>query len=565
MEGSQERGRHASQGQAAGSETTLAAETFPDPGRSAEAQGVQDPVAQLEVLRRVCHGFASATTVDEVAASLGFWIRASVGADQATFRLLVPDSGGRLRTVASNEASEGGRKRSVRRRIVFRSKRAAFLSLNGPSHATLGFFPLVSQGEPVGMLEVTAPGPAIEARKDTLLAVASQVAIALRNSRERSLVERQASPTIGFMELVRDLVTAPTARPATAIAVRLCFEQLEVPVCGWAMADNRSRLELTAVRGLDPQTRRNLRRLMGIISPPAHQSPRERRRLTGTFAEATGTSGEVTVADAGDALLFIGGRSAVHQPFVDNLVALLQDTLRNIAVTAQAERRNRHLDLGIAWTAHELRRPLLALRFLMGSVLNDRASGRTDKGIKLLQRQLDELVKGIDGMLQWATGGRPSRSRSFELVCVVQGVVDAFRVERGRGRLRLRKSPPVMVEGDPFQIQHAIENLVVNALNFSPADSKVDVGVDLDEEGVTVTLQDHGPGIPAAYRDAIFDPFVRVGTSRQPRGGQGLGLFIARQIVEGHGGALWLEPARKGATFRLRLPRVVARRQDFAS
>lgn len=542
----------------------VAVGSIPEAGTSGMRR-FRDPGVQLDVLRRICHAFTSATTVDEVAASVGFWIRAAVGTDLATFRLLVPDSAGRLRSVASTEASEAGRKRSARRRIVFHARQPAYFSLNRPLGTTLGLFPLISRGEPVGILEVTAPDPAIEARRETLLAVASQVAIALRNARERSLLERQGRPTIGFMELVRDLVTAPTPKRAIASAARLCFEQLEVPVCGWGIAEDRSRLHLTAVRGLDPQTRREVKRGLRMISPWSQQSHQERERLISAFAEATGASSGVTVADAGDALLLIAGRSPVGQPFIDNLVALLRDTVRNMAVTAQAERRNRELDLGIAWTAHELRRPLLALRFLMVSVLKEDASDRTEEGIKLLQRQLDELVKGIDGMLRWATGGRPTSNRTFELVRLVQGVVDAFRVERGRGRLRLRTSPPVSVQGDPFQIQHAIENLVVNALNFSPSDSDVEVGIDLDEEGVTVTVQDQGPGIPAAYRDAIFDPFVRVAAGRQPRGGQGLGLFIARQIVEGHGGALWLEAARKGATFRFRLPRVASGSRVFAS
>jgi signal transduction histidine kinase len=272
----------------------------------------------------------------------------------------------------------------------------------------------------------------------------------------------------------------------------------------------------------------------------------------------------VTVGDAGDALLLIAGRSPAREPFVNNLVALLRETLRNMAVTAQAERRNRELDLGIAWTAHELRRPMLGLRFLLASVLQE-TNGGTAEGIELLKQQLDELVRGVDGMLQWAMGGPPVHSQSLDLARVAQGVVDGFPLEKGKERLRLAKSPSVMVRGDPAQIQHAIENLVVNAVTYSPADTEVGIAIDADEEGVTVTVEDQGPGIPAAYRDAIFDPFVRVGAGHQPRGGQGLGLFIAKQIVEGHGGLLWLEPGRKGATFRLRLPREASGSRRFAS
>jgi signal transduction histidine kinase len=531
---------------------------------TARSAGTPNPAAQLDVLRRLSHAFSSATSIGEVARSVGSWVLEATGSNRTSFRLLVPDAGGRLRTVASDEASPGGRKLSAQRRAVFREKRPVFISLNSPGGPTIGLFPLVSRGEAVGVLEITAPGTAIEDRRDTLLAVASQVAIALRSARERSLLERQHNPMIGFMELVRELVTAPTPKRAIAVAARLCFEHLDVPVAGWGMAEDRSRLDLTAVRGLDPQARRELKRAMRAMPPWDHQSLAQREHHVRTFAQAASASSGVTVGNAGDALLLIGGRSRARQPFVDNLVALLRDTLRNMAVTAQAERRNKELDLGIAWTAHELRRPMLGLRFLLASVLQESNSG-TEEGIQLLKSQLDELVKGVDGMLRWAMGGPPVRSQWFDLARVAQSMLEAFPPEQGRERLRLERSPSVMVEGDPAQLRHAIENLVVNAVTYSPAETEVRIAIEEDEEGVTVTVQDQGPGIPAAYRDAVFDPFVRVGTGHQPRGGQGLGLFIAKQIIEGHGGSLWLEPGRKGATFRIRLPRGVSGSRRFAS
>jgi signal transduction histidine kinase len=515
------------------------------------------------VLRRLCHAFTSATSVDEVAHSIGSWVRAAAGSDQATFRLLLPDAGGRLRTVASNEATDGGRKRSARRRAAFHENKPAFHSLNHPAGMVRGLFPLVSRGERVGMLEITAPGHAIDASRETLIALASQTAIALRNARERAALERQGNPLNGFIERVRDLVAAPTPKRAIAVAVRLCFEQLQVPVAGWGMADDRSRLELTSVRGLDPDSRRELKRAMRAIAPWRHQSVNERDRKIAGFAEACGTSNGVRVGDAGDALLLIAAGSA-GDPFIDNVVALLSETMRNLAITAQAERRNRELNLGIAWTAHELRRPLLALRLLTGSVLEEHPTGNGE-GVRLLQRQLDELVKGVDGMLQGAMGEPPVRSRPFDLVHIVKEVVATAYLSNGHKRVQVADSPAVIVRGDPSQVRHAVENVVVNALTYAPDDTEVRIGIEPDEESVTVSIQDQGPGVPSAYRDSIFDPFVRVAAGHQPRGGQGLGLFIARQIAEGHGGSLWLEPGRSGATFQLRLPRQLNRGERFAS
>jgi signal transduction histidine kinase len=110
------------------------------------------------------------------------------------------------------------------------------------------------------------------------------------------------------------------------------------------------------------------------------------------------------------------------------------------------------------------------------------------------------------------------------------------------------------VYGDAAQLRHAIDNIVRNALIYSPPDSPVAITIESEAGAVTVTVTDHGPGVPAAYRETIFDSFVRAGRGRHARGGHGLGLFIARQVVERHGGSIWLEPQRTGAMFRLRLP-----------
>jgi signal transduction histidine kinase len=525
-------------------------------GTSNGHPGPQESMVQLDLLQRLCHAFSSATTVEELGEWLRPWVREATGWHRSTFCLLLPDAGGRLRTVAASEASEGGRKRSARRRQAFRERRPLSLALPHPQGWRLALFPLVSRGEPVGVLEVAAPEEALEGRRDVLAALASQTAIAVRHVRERAFLERQGQPATGFMDLVRQMVGAPTAKRAAAVAARLCFELMEVPVGAWGVSEDRSRLELTALRGIDPDARQRLRRSMRAIPAWTHLSGADRDRYVASFGEIAGAGNEVAVGDAGEALLLIAGGSRAFGPFVDHLVGLLRDVLRNLAVTARAERRNRDLDMGIAWTAHELKRPMLAVRFLLLSVAEQRSARGIEKAIELLTRQLDELVKGVDGMLRWAMGEPPSLARPVDLVRVVGSVVEAMRMGNGSDRVRFQlSSPDVVVQGDPSQLQHAIENLVVNALTYSPPDTDVKVAVEAADDDATVTVADQGPGIPAAYRDTIFDPFVRVAARGTPRGGQGLGLFIAKQIVEGHGGELWLESGRKGATFRVRLPR----------
>ena len=97
-------------------------------------------------------------------------------------------------------------------------------------------------------------------------------------------------------------------------------------------------------------------------------------------------------------------------------------------------------------------------------------------------------------------------------------------------------------------------NVVRNALGYSPPTTPVTVCVETDGDVARVLVRDRGPGIPAAERHLIFDPFARGGAADGGRGGKGLGLFIARRVVEAHGGVIGLRPVRPGAEFCIELP-----------
>jgi two-component system sensor histidine kinase KdpD len=99
-----------------------------------------------------------------------------------------------------------------------------------------------------------------------------------------------------------------------------------------------------------------------------------------------------------------------------------------------------------------------------------------------------------------------------------------------------------------------VANVVRNALIYSPPES--DVTVTLGREGALarVEVRDFGPGIAPGERDSIFDPFMRGAASHLARSGDGLGLFIARRVLEAHGGNVWLTSSRSGATFNLEVP-----------
>jgi signal transduction histidine kinase len=101
----------------------------------------------------------------------------------------------------------------------------------------------------------------------------------------------------------------------------------------------------------------------------------------------------------------------------------------------------------------------------------------------------------------------------------------------------------------------AVRNLVRNALAYSSPGSEVKVSVITEQEAVTVSVANRGPGIPEGEEEAIFDPFVRGEAALQTGArGSGLGLFITRRIAEAHGGEVWVDSSPRGTTFYLQLP-----------
>jgi signal transduction histidine kinase len=117
---------------------------------------------------------------------------------------------------------------------------------------------------------------------------------------------------------------------------------------------------------------------------------------------------------------------------------------------------------------------------------------------------------------------------------------------------------PARARGDEQRLQHALANLIENAIKFTPPGGEVTLSSWRRAEEVGVTVSDTGPGIPLHARAHVFDRFYRVDRSRsRESGGSGLGLAICREIATAHGGRVWVESEEgKGSAFSLALPAV---------
>jgi signal transduction histidine kinase len=153
------------------------------------------------------------------------------------------------------------------------------------------------------------------------------------------------------------------------------------------------------------------------------------------------------------------------------------------------------------------------------------------------------------------------RRNPIRLDELVQQLVDDSRIEaEARGcTLQYDKREAATVEGDPELLRRAVENVIRNAIRYSPRDTSVDVSLAQNDGKVLVDVRDRGPGVPEKSIPRLFDPFYRVEDDRnRMTGGIGLGLSIARRAIELHKGSIRARNVDPGLEVELELPAVDA-------
>jgi signal transduction histidine kinase len=516
---------------------------------------VSPPNDGLQILQQVCHAFGSTTDPQQAVDATIRWILEALDAP-ATVRVALPDRSGRLREASSSgERVIGGRLRSTRRRRAFDEKAAVRVALREPADTVLHILPLVSRGESVGIVEIVAPADVIDHRMDLIEAVASQAAVVFRHSRERRESKRAMDGMAATVGLAAELLRARDPVDALRVATHLCHRHLGVPVVGCLPATEAP----VVMRGLPTSRRAQVRRaLAGLASTPGG-SRQVAARLRGVLGA------EPVVVNAGRALLVVAGAGFDEsRVFLDTVARFLADAIEHISEVRRANARSDDLDLGIAWTAHELRGPRRGAQAALDHVVSGDGSTRTD----LLDRtrdELGELLDLVDPLLRWSAGSGSLRRRPIDLVSVVADAVSSSTRLGDGDRVHVEAPDRLIVRADPTQLRGAVSNLVRNALVYSGERAPVRVRIAGSDGFASICVEDEGPGVPASEREVIFDPFARGRLGTRTRAGKGLGLFVSRRIVEAHGGTLRLLPSVHGAVFCIELPDAGERSQRSAS
>jgi PAS domain S-box-containing protein len=262
-----------------------------------------------------------------------------------------------------------------------------------------------------------------------------------------------------------------------------------------------------------------------------------------------------------------GEEHATAMRMAANLAAVAIENVhlleRESTARAAAEESNRLKDEFLATVSHELRTPLTAIlgwsRMLEGGLETEMA----ERAIETIKRNAKAQAQIIDDILDVSriiTGNLYLELHPIELASVLEAAVNVVRPTAEAKGIRIEfdfEREPTVVSGDAHRLQHVFWNLLSNAVKFTAPGGKVGLSLRQLDSEVEIEIADTGQGIDAEFLPFVFDRFRQAdSTSTRQHGGLGLGLAIARHLVEIHGGHISAasEGEGKGATFRLCLP-----------
>ncbi len=209
---------------------------------------------------------------------------------------------------------------------------------------------------------------------------------------------------------------------------------------------------------------------------------------------------------------------------------------------AEVDRARREL---VANVSHELRTPITALQAILENLV-DGVEPADPETLRTMLRQVERLGTLVAQLLDLSrleSGAVPLQRRPFELTRLLEDAAGETRLRTTDVRVEVSVDPVgATLDGDPGRMHQVVTNLLDNAVRHSPAGGTVELRATKNRSGVTIEVCDEGPGIREEDKHMVFERFYRADSARASKdGGAGLGLAIARWIVDLHGGAISVE------------------------
>jgi PAS domain S-box-containing protein len=260
----------------------------------------------------------------------------------------------------------------------------------------------------------------------------------------------------------------------------------------------------------------------------------------------------------------VGRFSELHERLAVGVASWASVALENARMYAGAQQASRLKDDFLASLSHELRTPLNAIvgyaRMLRTGIIGPERYGKAIETIDRNATSLTQIVEDVLDVSRIVSGKLRLNVQTVEFPDVVRNAIDAVTLAaEARGvRVETVLDPlAAPISGDPERLQQILWNLLSNAVKFTPRGGKVQVRLEQVHSHIEVSVSDTGIGIPHDFLPHLFERFRQAdaGSTRE-RGGLGLGLSIAKQLTEMHGGTIEAASAGvgHGATFRLKIP-----------
>lgn len=216
----------------------------------------------------------------------------------------------------------------------------------------------------------------------------------------------------------------------------------------------------------------------------------------------------------------------------------------------------------IAITSHELRLPI-GLILGHANYLKDSLVGQAAEQIRVIERgalRLKDIVEDLSQVENMHTGQTSLHAEAMDLVSLLNTLVERYRKQADEKQLHITTDFPstsLILEADAAKLSIAIEHILKNSLSFTDPGGKIEISVEERQDAVLIHLSDTGIGIPEEDRELIFERFYQVERHMtRKHGGMGMGLAVARLMVELHRGAIHVaSKAGKGSRFSIQLPK----------
>ncbi|MEO6742887.1 MAG: ATP-binding protein [Caldimonas sp.] len=251
-----------------------------------------------------------------------------------------------------------------------------------------------------------------------------------------------------------------------------------------------------------------------------------------------------------------------------HVLAVSHDRTVELAAQTALQDADRKKDEFLATLAHELRNPLAPIRTGLHVLQRSQDLGLTRRTQEMMSRQLGHMVRLIDDLLDVSriTSGKVIlRKERVTLRAIVESSIEATRslLEAAEHKLRVDlPNEPLWLDVDATRISQVLSNLLTNAAKYSPDQASISLAARQEGDQIVVSVSDNGVGIPRDMLTQVFDMFAQVNkTLDRAQGGLGIGLSLAKRLIEMHGGSIGATSAGEdcGSTFTFRLPAAAPR------